>query len=265
MTIDPLLGPAFPEHGWIPAPRYLMRRARIRALARGMPPGRLLEVGPGAAVLLAEFSARGFRCEALEASGPARAMASRFAAELSQDIGVHATPPEDPRAWAGRFDALFAFDVLEHIEDDAAALAQWHDWLRPGGQLLLSVPARMALWTAGDAWAGHFRRYERDALRALVARAGFRIDAFECYGFPLTNLTEKASARAYARTMVAAGDGDREASNLRSGIDRRPVLRLYPVMRSWPGRLALRAAMGVQALFLSRDWGSGYLLRATRT
>jgi len=262
LNVETLLGPAFPEHGWVPAPRYLMRRARILDMARGLAPGRLLEVGPGAGTLLMEFAARGFQCEALELSAEARALASRLVALSRLPIGLHDTPDA---AWEGAFDVVCAFDVLEHIEDDRAALRQWHDWLRPGGSLLLSVPARQALWTAGDEWAGHFRRYEWNGLVRLLDEAGFDVGRFECYGFPLTNLSERLSARAYRHTMHegAADAQARQRNNDRSGVDRRPVLRLYPLLRSLPGRLALRTAMAVQNRFLRRDWGSGYLLCAT--
>jgi SAM-dependent methyltransferase len=262
MTNDPVLGPAFPEFGWVPAPRYLMRRDRILALTADARPGRLLEIGPGAGTLLVEFARRGFVCEALESSTEARDMVRNVAGAAQTDIALHATPGDD---WNGRFDCVFAFDVLEHIEDDRAALAHWAAWTRTGGTLVLSVPARMALWTAGDEWAGHFRRYERAALRSLVEDAGFTIERFECYGFPLTNITEKVSARAYRKTMrEGAGDEGRRRNNDRSGIDRRPVMRLYPLMKSLPGRLGVRLFTGIQSLSLDRDWGSGYVLRATK-
>lgn len=255
------MGPAFPEHGWVPAPRYLMRRARILELACDLPPGRLLEVGPGAATLLMEFASRGFVCEGLELSEEARALATRLIDATRAPVTMHARPGDD---WSGRFDALCAFDVLEHIEDDRGALASWRGWLKPGGTLLLSVPARMALWTAGDEWAGHFRRYERAGLLHLLAGCGFSVERFECYGFPLTNLTERLSARAYRRTMRGQGDDAdaRRQNNDRSGVDRRPVMRIYPLLTSLPGQMALRAALQVQKMFLGTDLGSGYVLRA---
>lgn len=263
MTNDPVLGPAFPEFGWVPAPRYLMRRHRILALTEDMPPGKLLEIGPGAGTLLVEFSRRGFDCAALESSAEARDMMHRISGAAGTPIELQEAPPT---GWRARFDGLFAFDVLEHIEDDRAALAQWASWLRPGGTLVLSVPARMSLWTAGDQWAGHFRRYERDALVRLIEGAGLKVERFECYGFPLTNITEKASARAYRGTMRegASLDDSRKRNNDRSGVDRRPVMRLYPLLRSKPGRMVIRMFTTVQTLFLGRDWGSGYVLRASK-
>lgn len=263
MKNDPLFGPAFPEAGWVPAPRYLLRRARVLSLASSLPPGRLLEVGPGAGVLLMELADRGFRCEALELSAEAREFAQQLQRAAQRDLPIHAT--EQP-GWDGAFDAVCAFDVLEHVEDDRGALSAWHRWLKPGGSLLLSVPARMSLWTAGDEWAGHFRRYERDGLVQLLQSVGFELERFECYGFPLANVSEKVSARAYRRTLRTGGDASsaRKANNDRSGIDRRPVMGLFPWMSSPPGRLAMRMAIRAQAATLDRDWGSGYVLKATR-
>lgn len=262
MTEDAILGPAFPEFGWVPAPRYLMRRNRILALTQGLQPGRLLEVGPGAGTLLVEFARRGFDCAALESSAEAREAVRNIAGAAHADIDLHEAPAQD---WDRRFDTMFAFDVLEHIEDDRGALAQWRHWIRDDGTLVLSVPARMKLWTAGDEWAGHYRRYERDALIALIESAGFTIERFECYGFPLTNLTERASAPLYRRaihTRSGSTAEDRKANNDRSGTDRRVHVRMFGLMRTALGRAALRTFYRMQSAFLDRDIGSGYILLA---
>ena len=259
----PLPGPAVPLLGWVPAPRYLLRRDRILRLLDGMTPGRLLEVGPGAGVLLTELAQQGFSCEALELSDSARALSKKVMASQGLSIPVHA---QEVDGWVGSFDYVVAFDVLEHIEGDQQALERWISWLRPGGTLLVSVPAHMKLWTAGDEWAGHFRRYERDDLCAMLARGKMHIDAFECYGFPLSNITEQVSARSYRKHIHAGGrrEEDQRQNNDRSGIDRRPHLRLYPLLSSAPGKWAMRAFCIIQSWFVSTDLGSGYLVKASR-
>ena len=73
------------------------------------------------------------------------------------------------------FDAVCAFDVLEHIDDDAAVLAGLHRALRIGGVLFVTVPQHAWLWSAADTSAGHLRRYERGSICAGIERAGFRI------------------------------------------------------------------------------------------
>lgn len=70
------------------------------------------------------------------------------------------------------FDFIYAFNVLEHIEDDRAALADWYRLLRPGGRLLVYVPAFQVLWTGMDHKVGHFRRYTARDLRRLTASLG---------------------------------------------------------------------------------------------
>lgn len=264
MQVDRMFGPAAPEHGWVPAPRYLMRRSRVLALTGELQPGDLLEVGCGAGMLLQEFAARGFRCTALESSPAALHLASTLAREAGLAIELHEGPES---SWQGHFDAVLALEVLEHIADDRAALAAWARWLRPGGRLVLSVPAHARRWGAGDEWAGHHRRYERADLLSKLKDAGFDVERVECYGYPFANLGERLASRSYARRLRGARGGvgaDRRAQSDRSGIERGPHLRLYPVLRSLPGRLAMAACLGLQTLFLDTDLGNGYLLRARR-
>lgn len=263
MTKDPQLGPIATDLGWVPAPRYLMRRARVQAMSRSIPKGRMLEIGPGSGALLSEFADAGFDCEALDSSDEARERTQALLSRSGHAIPIHANPGSD---WTGRFDVVCAFEVLEHIEDDRAALRTWHSWLKPGGVLLLSVPAHMKLWTARDEWAGHVRRYERKELEQAFDDGGFEIETFECYGFPLTNLTEWASQPLFARGIHRGDDAGeaRRKNNDRSGVDRTADMKLFPLVRSWPGKLALRGFAGLQKLFLDTDRGSGYVVKARR-
>ena len=72
-------------------------------------------------------------------------------------------------------DLVYSFNVLEHIADDAAALAALRRVLKPGGRLLLYVPAFMALYSAMDRRIGHVRRYTKRTLGSVVLDAGFTI------------------------------------------------------------------------------------------
>ncbi len=83
----------------------------------------------------------------------------------------------DARAipYAGHFDVIGLFDVLEHIEDDGRVLAQTHRALKRGGGLMITVPQHQFLWSQYDAHAHHVRRYGARELRDKVLRAGFRI------------------------------------------------------------------------------------------
>jgi SAM-dependent methyltransferase len=72
-------------------------------------------------------------------------------------------------------DFLFSYNVLEHIEDDAAAVSAFHRVLKPGAPLLLYVPAFTVLYGPLDRAVGHVRRYRRKGLIDLVESAGFTV------------------------------------------------------------------------------------------
>jgi len=75
----------------------------------------------------------------------------------------------------GCFDAVVASDVLEHIQDDRAAVSEIARVLRPGGAAVISVPAHPWLFSEHDAALHHFRRYTKIALRNVLERGGLRI------------------------------------------------------------------------------------------
>ena len=79
------------------------------------------------------------------------------------------------------FDAAFMANVLEHIRDDRAVLKLLKTRIKPGGALLIFVPAVPFLYGALDARAGHFRRYTKSTLRAVVRDAGFEIERLEYF------------------------------------------------------------------------------------
>jgi SAM-dependent methyltransferase len=260
MDHHPLYGPSVPEKGWVPAPSFILRRDRILRLVRGFKPGRLLEVGCGAGTLVYELSRLGFACEALETSAAARAIAYHV---NHGDIPVH----ESPQSWLQELDYLFAFEVLEHVENDRDALATWRSWLRPGATLLLSVPAHKRKWTTSDIWAGHYRRYERAELFQLVSATGFAIEHFESYGFPLANMLSPlrtAVDRTALRSRRRPGICDMSSDTDRSGVDRAAASRFFPFLESLPGRLVMQFAFRLQDWSTSKDWGTGYLLLARR-
>ena len=75
-----------------------------------------------------------------------------------------------------RFDIVVSSDVLEHIENDSEALREWHRVLKPGGKLLLFVPAHPFLWSSHDEANQHIRRYQRVEILRMLAGAGFAIE-----------------------------------------------------------------------------------------
>lgn len=72
-------------------------------------------------------------------------------------------------------DHLYTLNVLEHIEDDAAVVRLWHEKLRPGGTVMVYVPAFQLLFSSMDSKVGHYRRYRKGALCRLLRDAGLEI------------------------------------------------------------------------------------------
>lgn len=90
------------------------------------------------------------------------------------------------------FDAIGAFDVLEHIAEDEQVLSQMYGAVRPGGGIILTVPQHAFLWSQTDEQACHVRRYSSSDLKQKVQQAGFslvRVTSFVSLLLPLMMLS----------------------------------------------------------------------------
>jgi SAM-dependent methyltransferase len=81
----------------------------------------------------------------------------------------------------GSLDAVCMFDVLEHLEADSDILAEVHRALKPGGRIVLTVPAHPWLWSYFDQVSHHQRRYRKDQLRQKLLSAGFDVEMCSYY------------------------------------------------------------------------------------
>jgi len=262
--IHPHYGPVIPEKNWVPAPSFVLRRDRILKLLDPLPRGRLLEVGCGAGTLLYELSMRGFECDAIESSESA----FQIAKYLNQRSSLAKIWREPKKEWEGAFDYVVSFEVLEHIKEDYRAMRQWVQWIREGGRLVISVPAHSRRWSASDAWAGHYRRYEKQQVIDLIEGVGLEIEYFECYGYPLANIIEPIRARYHARQLSREQDdvqlSDKANRTNRSGTARSLEAKLYPLQASWIGVVVMKLFLLIQNASSGLDLGTGYLVMARK-
>ncbi len=85
---------------------------------------------------------------------------------------------------AGEFDIVIASDVLEHFENDSAALLEWKRVLKPSGKLIVFVPAFPdLLWSNHDVEAHHFRRYSEKSFLNAIKGAGFFVERVSFWNF----------------------------------------------------------------------------------
>ena len=164
-------------HWWFRARRDIV----LGVLARHLDPGaRILDVGCGTGFFL---EAAGGRYEAWGVDPSSTAV--RLCRERGLPKVVEGTAESLPVD--GDFDGVLFLDVLEHLDDDIAALAEARRHLRPGGIVLATVPAYMALWSNHDVVNHHRRRYTRTALDRQFRAAGMTIRQltyFNTYLFP---------------------------------------------------------------------------------
>ncbi len=140
-------------------------RAIVAAVSRFPPEGFILDIGGGNGFVARGLIDAGFETVLLEpgAEGARNARRSRRIPDVIcaslDNAGIH----------DGVVPAAAMFDVIEHIEDDRAAVAQVHRILKPGGLFFLTVPAYNWLWSGADVDALHFRRYSPATMRAALA------------------------------------------------------------------------------------------------
>jgi len=146
------------RHWWFRA-----RRRIVRGLVEELlPPNSghtLLDIGCGTGGNTAAL-AQGYRTIGIDPSADAIELArKRFPAREF----VCGDGPGDLESQVPSADAILLLDVLEHVADDHGLLAKWLPALKPGGYVILTVPADPQLWSEHDESFGHFRRYELES------------------------------------------------------------------------------------------------------
>jgi SAM-dependent methyltransferase len=185
------------KHFWFRARNRIILRTFRRYLAR-RPRPRVLEIGCGTGYVLQGLAAENrYELTGLEAhiAGLCHARGRLPSVEFVQ-ADARNLPYESA------FDAVGAFDVIEHIVEDNAVLASVRHALKPGGIFIVTVPQHMWLWSATDEQALHKRRYTRRQLSAKLHTAGF--DILRCSSFVTTLLPVLYASRLAKRRSSTA-------------------------------------------------------------
>jgi cyclopropane fatty-acyl-phospholipid synthase-like methyltransferase len=240
---------------YVNAPRYLLRKRLVLKLLKDADKGKCLEIGCGAGDLCATLYAMGYRIKGIDSSEKA----IQLCREVHRDIclrGSISFACESIYEVSDTFDTILMFEVLEHIENDRAALSRVHELLRPAGQILLSVPAHESSFGPSDIFAGHYRRYDRAKLLGLLEESRFEVQTIWSYGVPLANITEKIRNVLHANVPVQS----KQTATAQSGIDRSIEARLHYFCNDF----FLYPFYWIQNWFLKSDLGTGYLVKAEK-
>ena len=174
------------------------RRLVIDSLGVDSPGARILDIGSGTGDLAAELAAELPRPQllGLELSATGVEIARRkvpTAEFLECDLLAGAPPAEEHRGWA---DHAVCSEVLEHVDDPVALIANARAFLATGCRLVVTVPG--GPMSAFDRHIGHRRHFGRDELGDVLRSAGYEVESLRAVGFPFFNL--------YRYAVIAAGD-----------------------------------------------------------
>ena len=185
------------RHWW-----YRGRRRVIRAILDGValpPRPRLLDAGAGSGRTLDELARYG------EVAGVELNPLGVEAARGRGHLEVRQAPVEEIPHPDASFDLVTCLDVIEHTDDDVRSLRELRRVTRPGGALLVTVPAYPRLWSRHDEANGHRRRYTRRMLREAARRSGWRVERMT--SFNTVYLLPAAAVRLARRGAGGAGGG----------------------------------------------------------
>lgn len=236
-------------------PGFLARTHVVDRVLRKLSPNRLLDIGCGRGNVTAIAARHARQVIATDVAPEAVAATSAILAEhpaahafVANNIaGDWGDVPDNHRQ---PFDCIMLSEVLEHLDDDVAALKTCRELLTDDGSLLITVPADPALWTRWDDLAGHVRRYRKQELVSKLETAGFRVRQLTSWGFPLTRWLVHRGARMRSRRLDEKHAGGEVPSALR---------RILPL-----ASIAFKITARVEPLFSFLDRGAGYVVLAQR-
>jgi len=136
---------------------------RVRILSEGRRDLKILNVGSGPS----------YTSQLLEEFGEVKSIEyDQICADMVKDtlgIDIEQGSITELRFEDNQYDLVTAFDVVEHVEDDALAVSELHRVCKPGGHVLITIPAFMSLWSHHDVVNQHFKRYRKPEIRELFA------------------------------------------------------------------------------------------------
>lgn len=216
------------------------------------------DVGCGGGGFSSKLLARGMTGIGIDSSAPAIAECGENLAAYVRKGSYRLFKGDADRIQPGaEYDVTCSLMAMEHVPDDAGFVRRLAAFTRPGGTVVVAVPARMSKWGFEDETAGHLRRYERADLLRLLTAAGLEDVKVRSVGVPVVNLLWSATNFLVRR----AGEGrklglEKSVRTETSGIREIPFKTTFPpFFRLILNPIALYPLFAVQRLFYGTELG----------
>jgi len=217
------LGGLIRRHPWWRA----RTRLTLRLLRRlgVVPPSKVLDAGCGWGTTLAGLERAGYLSTGADISRRALQELEKPGRELVE-LDLTQPLPEGVET----FDAVLALDVIEHLDDDRQAVARLAELTRPGGRVIVSVPALPDLSSEFDAIQGHRRRYLPEDLAEVFDGSNLEVEQIFWWGSWMVPLLRKSRGKPRSRPGESAAE----------------VYRRYLTLPPWPAPLLFQAAFAIE-------------------
>ena len=194
--------------------------------------GDVLDIGCGTGQLLGAVERKG--CRRLVGVDPSEGLIE-LARRMHPQLEFVCGSGEAIERIEGLFDSITIIDVLEHIEDDRQQLKMIFNRLKPGGLLVILVPAHPVLYGPRDIVQGHFRRYTRRDLVTKIKEAGFEPQRLRSW-----NAIAWLPQYLFSRILKRVGREDLREAGPKNFLQRKVI----KVMNLWYGQIENRFSFG---------------------
>ncbi len=160
------------------------------------------------------------------------------------------------------FDCVVACEVMEHVKDDRQFLEHISRLLKPGGQVIISVPAKNKYWSVHDEVAGHFRRYNKRQALGLFSKVGFHDVQVYSYGFPFVNMLRLLRVAHGKRQAKTKSNWSNKKKTQRSGVGQ--ISSKYDFVGWLVNPVTFWLPNLISSLFNKYDLSEAYVIVATK-
>lgn len=247
------------KSSWVPTPSFIYRNYLYRKLCIFLKKKTyFLEVGTGNGEFLKYLASCGYGGESIDYSNA-----------VVSFLNLQKPPLKNISIKKGdilnyqhkrKFDAVFCFEVLEHIKDDNLAIRNISKSLKTGGLFFFSVPAHQKKWSVIDESKGHYRRYEKKDLISKLRTNGFETVKFYNYGFPFLIMIRKFTRMGRFVNMQKKALTRTEKTGI-SSLNQEYNPKFEKLLSN---PIVLLPLFKIMDLFLGYDLGLGYVVLAKK-